>query len=64
MARAKSYLLLLDLELKLIVNHLVIITVLEFSGNNIPYRMKIYTEFNLGTWFRLDKLTVSNISEF
>ena len=29
-----------------------------------PYRMKIYTEFNLATWLRLVKFTELNISEF
>ena len=31
---------------------------------DIPYRMKIYTEFNLATWLRLVKFMEINISEF
>ena len=31
---------------------------------DIPYRMKIYTEFNLVTWLRLVKFTGLNITEF
>ena len=31
---------------------------------NLPYRMKIYTEFNLATWLRLLKFTELNISEY
>ena len=30
----------------------------------LPYRMKIYTEFNLATWLRLVKFMELNISEY
>ena len=33
-------------------------------GKAVPYRMKIYTEFNLATWLKLVKFTELNISEF
>ena len=54
-------------------NHCVVIdqkkldlTILLYSlfYNCIPYRMKLYTEFNLATWLRLVKFTDLNISEF
>ena len=30
----------------------------------LPYRLKIYIEFNLETWFRFVNLTELNINEF
>ena len=32
----------------------------EGTGNTIPYRMKINTEFNLATWLRMVKFTEVN----
>ena len=30
----------------------------------LPYRLKLYTEFNLATWPRMDKFTELSIREF
>ena len=32
-------------------------------GKAVPYRMEIYTEFNLANWLRLSKFTELNISK-
>ena len=51
-----SKLLLANLRMKYVLKILFIVCV--------PYRMKIYTEFNSATWLRLVKFTELNISEF
>ena len=40
------------------------ITLNVISEEEIPYRMKICTEFNLATWLRLVEFKNFNISEF
>ena len=36
----------------------------EYKVQSYPYKMKIYTEFNLATWLRLAKFTELNIAKF